>query len=477
MPTCSTNANCYTTATTTVATAAAFPAAAAAMAGCGRPGCPPPNHHRGGGQTTVQPPQPHLVVSGLWWYMLARLDGTERGYRRTWTRLGLYQAVELEEEGFNVYFEGSLRSEEHFNAQDYWMGRIDIRQEAIKWMEYRQSYHWDRNMNTTQAQEKALDDALDAPADRLEFKKCNMRLKINNKPKEAIFQVVLDVLALIPFYQAFMITAKVPYIYMQEFWATIFAHKDLGHTGDITYLADVNVDYLHQPCRVFATVINKCLSGKETRMDKIRLSRDGVDTQSKVLDEQQQKVSGINKGAGITPEVPDVPKYNSESEEESWTFSQDDKDAEEESNKDDDSEGTKSDNDEDDLTYPNLVSALESEMSEFRQTSQFSKVVSSISGIVDMYLASKMKEAVDAIIKEHVQAQVSKIMPKIEKYVTKSLGAKVLTDQTLRRIFTMYWSNHTTLTKTSLPHMGDVVTLKRGRDDQDKDEHPSVGSN
>ncbi|GJU03890.1 hypothetical protein Tco_1114228 [Tanacetum coccineum] len=36
-------------------------------------------------------------------------------------RLGLYQAVELEEEGFNIYFEGGLRSDEHFNAQDYWL--------------------------------------------------------------------------------------------------------------------------------------------------------------------------------------------------------------------------------------------------------------------------------------------------------------------------------------------------------------------
>nr|GEX09797.1 hypothetical protein [Tanacetum cinerariifolium] len=132
-------------------------------------------------------------------------------------RLGLYQAVELEEEGFNVYFKGGLRSDEHFNAQDYWLGisreenlglsqcqdavrslsaliyyrdldtitlrdlidcdgklipedpqpgvprvgiprpprasmkdlydrigRIEICQEAIEGMEYRQSYHWDR---------------------------------------------------------------------------------------------------------------------------------------------------------------------------------------------------------------------------------------------------------------------------------------------------------------------------------------------
>ncbi|GJT45474.1 hypothetical protein Tco_0954189 [Tanacetum coccineum] len=49
--------------------------------------------------------------------------------------------------------------------------------------------------------------------------------------------------------------------------------RDLGHIRDITYLTDVNVDYLHQPWRAFSTVINKCLSGKETGMDKIRLSR------------------------------------------------------------------------------------------------------------------------------------------------------------------------------------------------------------
>ncbi|GKD84077.1 hypothetical protein Tco_1350916 [Tanacetum coccineum] len=53
-------------------------------------------------------------------------------------------------------------------------------------------------------------------------------------------------------------------------------------------------------------------------------------------------------------EVPDVPKYDSESEEESWTFSQDDEDAEEESDKNDDSEENESDNDGDDLTHPNL---------------------------------------------------------------------------------------------------------------------------
>ncbi|GJX17363.1 integrase, catalytic region, zinc finger, CCHC-type containing protein [Tanacetum coccineum] len=36
-------------------------------------------------------------------------------------RLGLYHADELKEDGFNVYFKGGSRSDEHFNAQDYWL--------------------------------------------------------------------------------------------------------------------------------------------------------------------------------------------------------------------------------------------------------------------------------------------------------------------------------------------------------------------
>ncbi|GKE17599.1 hypothetical protein Tco_1425176 [Tanacetum coccineum] len=137
--------------------------------------------------------------------------------------------------------------------------------------------------------------------------------------------------------------------------------------------------------------------------------------------------------------------------------------------------------------FEQRVSALETKMPEFNQTSQFAEALSSIPGIVDHYLASKMKESVDvavrlqsnklkeeaeaenqeflnqvnstmkAIIKEQVKAQVSKIMPQIEKYVVESLGAEVLD----KDIITSY---------------GDVVTLKRGRDDQDKDEDPSDGS-
>ncbi|GJR32180.1 hypothetical protein Tco_1108412 [Tanacetum coccineum] len=36
-------------------------------------------------------------------------------------RLGLYNSKEIEEERFVVYFKGGLRSDEHFNAQEYWL--------------------------------------------------------------------------------------------------------------------------------------------------------------------------------------------------------------------------------------------------------------------------------------------------------------------------------------------------------------------
>ncbi|GJX56222.1 hypothetical protein Tco_0286119 [Tanacetum coccineum] len=49
-------------------------------------------------------------------------------------RLGLYQAVELEEDGFNVYFEGGLRNDDNFNAQDYWITGYDKVQKNDLWL-------------------------------------------------------------------------------------------------------------------------------------------------------------------------------------------------------------------------------------------------------------------------------------------------------------------------------------------------------
>ncbi|GJS72360.1 retrovirus-related pol polyprotein from transposon TNT 1-94 [Tanacetum coccineum] len=152
-------------------------------------------------------------------------------------------------------------------------------------------------MDITRDQQIALDDALVAPTNRLTISKIT------------------------PFYKAFQITTDVPEIYMQEFWATATVHhhsirfkmnnkkhivnleyfremlqicpklpdqqfeeppfeeeiltflRDLGHSGEIKVITDVNVNKLHQPWRSFAAVINKCLSGKSTGYDTLRLSQ------------------------------------------------------------------------------------------------------------------------------------------------------------------------------------------------------------
>ncbi|GKC07990.1 hypothetical protein Tco_0999600 [Tanacetum coccineum] len=176
-------------------------------------------------------------------------------------------------------------------------------------------------MDTTRAEQIALDDALVAPANRLKIGKSNFQLSSYLKSKEATLHVVYDVLKLTPFYKAFQISADVPEIYMQEFWATATVHyhsirfkmnnkkhivnleyfiemlqictklpnqpfeelpfkeviltflRDLGHSGEIKMITDVNVNKLHQPWRSFAAVVNKCLSGKSTGYDSLRLSQ------------------------------------------------------------------------------------------------------------------------------------------------------------------------------------------------------------
>ncbi|GKC69996.1 hypothetical protein Tco_1115879 [Tanacetum coccineum] len=49
--------------------------------------------------------------------------------------------------------------------------------------------------------------------------------------------------------------------------------RELGYPGNIKLLSDVKVDILPQPWRTFGTIINKCLSGKVTGIDSLRLSR------------------------------------------------------------------------------------------------------------------------------------------------------------------------------------------------------------
>nr|GEY56991.1 hypothetical protein [Tanacetum cinerariifolium] len=178
-----------------------------------------------------------------------------------------------------------------------------------------------RIIDITRAQQKALDDELVTLANHLKIGKCNLRLSFNLNFKEPTLQVVLDALKLTSIYKAFEITADVPEIYMQELWVTVSRHhsllrfkvngkihtvyvdnfkdmlqvcpklpgqkfkdplfeeeilsfiRELGHTGEIKVLSDVNVNYMHQPWRSFVAIINKCLSVKTTALESLRLLR------------------------------------------------------------------------------------------------------------------------------------------------------------------------------------------------------------
>nr|GEY73800.1 hypothetical protein [Tanacetum cinerariifolium] len=68
-------------------------------------------------------------------------------------------------------------------------------------------------------------------------------------------------------------------------------------------------------------------SKKETYFHQSSGSGDRVGSQPKVYDELQDKEVGTNEGVGTIPRVPDVPKDQSESENNSWGESRDDDDS------------------------------------------------------------------------------------------------------------------------------------------------------
>nr|GEY94410.1 hypothetical protein [Tanacetum cinerariifolium] len=80
-------------------------------------------------------------------------------------------------------------------------------------------------MDTTIDQQVAMDEALVSRTQRLRIGRSNFRLLLDIKSKESTLQLVYDVLRLCPFFKAFLVTADVYEIYMQEFWVEHINHK------------------------------------------------------------------------------------------------------------------------------------------------------------------------------------------------------------------------------------------------------------
>ncbi|GKC36149.1 hypothetical protein Tco_1048533, partial [Tanacetum coccineum] len=60
----------------------------------------------------------------------------------------------------------------------------------------------------------------------VKIEKCNTRIEFSKPQRETTYQVTLDALKLSPCYLAFWVTAKVPKVYMHQFWNTIKKIKD-----------------------------------------------------------------------------------------------------------------------------------------------------------------------------------------------------------------------------------------------------------
>ncbi|GJU52343.1 hypothetical protein Tco_1226057 [Tanacetum coccineum] len=133
----------------------------------------------------------------------------------------------------------------------------------------------------------------------------------------------MDALKLSTDYPAFLITAEVPKVYMHQFWNTIQKIKDtdayrfkldkkkfrvdtevfheifqicprllnqdfveppsedesvpfiqeLGYSSKCDMLSAIHTDQMHRPWRTFDAIINRCISGKTTGLDRLRESR------------------------------------------------------------------------------------------------------------------------------------------------------------------------------------------------------------
>nr|GEW74159.1 putative reverse transcriptase domain-containing protein [Tanacetum cinerariifolium] len=147
-------------------------------------------------------------------------------------------------------------------------------------------------MDTIIDQQVAMDEALVPHAKRLRIRRSNFRLLSDIKSKESTLQLVYDVLHLCPFFKTFLMDNKkhivnlesfrdmlhvclrVPGQYFVEspFEEEILAFiRFLGHSAVIRKLTDVNINKLYQPWRSFAAIINKCLTGKSSGYDSLRL--------------------------------------------------------------------------------------------------------------------------------------------------------------------------------------------------------------
>ncbi|GKF61419.1 hypothetical protein Tco_0181473, partial [Tanacetum coccineum] len=91
---------------------------------------------------------------------------------------------------------------------------------------------------------------------------------------------------------------------------------------------------------------------------------------------------------------------------------------------------------------------------------QYAQAISSIPSIVDRYIGNKQGEAIQQAIKSHTAECREEALADRREYID-LIDTAVKSYNTNKDLFETY---------------GEVFSLKRSRDDKDKDQDPSVGS-
>ncbi|GJS95896.1 hypothetical protein Tco_0802864 [Tanacetum coccineum] len=77
-------------------------------------------------------------------------------------------------------------------------------------------------MNQEEIQQAAHEEKWVPKADRVKISTTNIRIDPSMTQKEETYQVVLDIIKNNTFFKAFLASADVPKIYMQQFWLSTF---------------------------------------------------------------------------------------------------------------------------------------------------------------------------------------------------------------------------------------------------------------
>ncbi|GKA49774.1 hypothetical protein Tco_0742847 [Tanacetum coccineum] len=156
-------------------------------------------------------------------------------------------------------------------------------------------------MKQDKAKQVALDEKLVPSNDIVKIRNSNLIIDPSITQREETFQVVLDILKNTPSYNAFLISADVLEIYMQQRILDISPKvenqefnkppssdtlreflRELGYKGKLANNLKMYVDHMHQPWRTFAAIINRCLSGKILSNGRLHLQYQIDNRQTKV---------------------------------------------------------------------------------------------------------------------------------------------------------------------------------------------------